>query len=597
MHQIFYIDANEEVNSIISKIRKSNSKYNILVIAQGALLMQSAVSLKLIKREVDTLDKKVMMIIRDERAASIASKIGFPVKKSLEEVKGLNAQAIPKKTDIQSNMSMNSKNNHSQDLSNIVSKNNRLVNLGSDSFVSVSGVVEPKKDLKEIKEDKSLKDDVYFSELAPENSEKSDAFLEQQEDAFRNLFVQQDKNELPKQKKETHSSGGVLKFIGIFAVIVLVLIGSIAAYFWLPSANVTIFPIKKSENFNLKLNIAEDAENSSDYQNDLINLETEIIEKESTLSLNFDATGQKGDSNQKAKGKITIYNEFSETSQILVVTTRFMSNDEKLFRLLKTVTVPGMTVKDGKVEAGKVEAEIVADEAGEKFNIKEAEFKIPGFKGSTKYDKFYAKLIEETKGGGSSESNLKMVSKSDIESAKFKTEEQLKNQLRDNIKNSIGEENMLLDDAVAFEVTDFSVFPEEGSITEKFEYQVKMKVKGLSFSHKKLDDEISKYIENNFNQKNSFMKLISFENNYGHADIDFTKKTIKMDVSINAKLRSEINREELSKNLAGKNKDELGEVVKNYPEINKVEVMISPSFLANSFPRYPSKIKVSISND
>ncbi len=93
------------------------------------------------------------------------------------------------------------------------------------------------------------------------------------------------------------------------------------------------------------------------------------------------------------------------------------------------------------------------------------------------------------------------------------------------------------------------------------------------------------------------MKLVSFENNYGHADIDFAKKTIKMDVSVNAKLRSEINREEISRNLAGKNKDELSEVINNYPEINKVEVMISPSFLASSFPRYPSKIKVSISND
>lgn len=597
MHQIFYIDANEEVNSIISKIRKSNSKYNILVIAQGALLMQSAVSLKLIKREVDALDKKVMMIIRDERAASIASKIGFPVKKSLEEVKGLSTQVIPKKTDIQSNMDMSSKDKHSQDLDNIVSKNNRLVNLGSDSFVSVSGIVEPKKDLTEVGESKPLKDDVYFSELASENSEKNDALLEQQEDAFKNLFVQQEQSEPPKQKKETHSGGGVLKFIGIFAVIVLILIGSMAAYFWLPTANVTIFPVKKNENLNLKLNISENAENSSDYQNDLINLETEMIEKESTLSLNFDATGQKGDSNQKAKGKITIYNEFSETSQILVVTTRFMSNDEKLFRLLETVTVPGMTVKDGKVEPGKVEAEIVADEAGEKFNIKEAEFKIPGFKGSSKYDKFYAKLNEETKGGGSSESNLKMVSKSDIESAKFKTEEQLKSQLRDNIKNSIGGENVLLDNAVAYEIVDFSVFPEEGSITEKFEYQVKMKVKGLSFSNKKLDDEIAKYIENNFNQKNPSMKLVSFENNYGHADIDFSKKTIKMDVNVNAKLRSEINTEEISRNLAGRNKDELSDVIKNYPEINKVEVMISPSFLANSFPRYPSKIKIGISND
>src|SRR3989339_2035212 len=113
MHQIFYIDVDEEVNSIIGKIKKSNSKYNILVIAQGALLMQSAVSLKLIKREIDSLDKKVMMIIRDERAASMAEKIGFPVKKSLEDVKGLNTQAVSKKTDIQANRELNRKESDS----------------------------------------------------------------------------------------------------------------------------------------------------------------------------------------------------------------------------------------------------------------------------------------------------------------------------------------------------------------------------------------------------------------------------------------------------------------------------------------------------
>ncbi|EKE21513.1 MAG: hypothetical protein ACD_7C00208G0004 [uncultured bacterium] len=594
MHQIFYIDVDEEVNSIIGKIKKSNSKYNILVIAQGALLMQSAVSLKLIKREIDSLDKKVMMIIRDERAASMAEKIGFPVKKSLEDVKGLNTQAVLKKTDIQANRELNRKESDSLDLSNVADKKNRLINLGSDSFISAGAIAERKRESDEIKNIKLSEKESVFDKF-PEDNTGNDSFLEQQEIAFKNLFTKSPEQTMPENKDE-FSTNRILKFLWIFAVVIVILIAGIGAYFFLPSAEVKVFPFNKNENLSLKLNVAEDS-GSFGEQNSLINLKTEVIEKESMLSLNFDASGEKGDSNQKARGKMTIYNEFSEASQILVVTTRFLSNDNKLFRLLETVTVPGMAMKDGKMEPGKIEADIVADEAGEEFNIKEATFTIPGFKGSSKYEKFYAKLEQETKGGGSSGNGLKVVSKSDIESAKFKTEEQLKTQLRENIKNSLTEEKYLLDNAMAYEVVDFSVFPEEGSITENFEYQAKIKIKALVFSAKEMNEKITSFIKANSDQDKFSMELISFENNYGNADIDFSKKTIKMDVNVNAKLRSKIDADKISNSLAGKNRDELSDVVRNYPEISKVEAVISPSFLSNSFPRYPSRIKVTLSQD
>ena len=594
MHQIFYIDVDEEVNSIIGKIKKSNSKYNILVIAQGALLMQSAVSLKLIKREIDSLDKKVMMIIRDERAASMAEKIGFPVKKSLEDVKGLNTQAVLKKTDIQANRELSRKESDSLDLSNIADKKNRLINLGSDSFISAGAIAERKRESDEIKNIKLSEKESVFDKF-PEDNTGNDSFLEQQEIAFKNLFAKSPEQTMPENKDE-FSTNRILKFLWIFAVVIVILIAGIGAYFFLPSAEVKVFPFNKNENLSLKLNVAEDS-GSFGEQNSLINLKTEVIEKESMLSLNFDASGEKGDSNQKARGKMTIYNEFSEASQILVVTTRFLSNDNKLFRLLETVTVPGMAMKDGKMEPGKIEADIVADEAGEEFNIKEATFTIPGFKGSSKYEKFYAKLEQETKGGGSSGNGLKVVSKSDIESAKFKTEEQLKTQLRENIKNSLTEEKYLLDNAMAYEVVDFSVFPEEGSITENFEYQAKIKIKALVFSAKEMNEKITSFIKANSDQDKFSMELISFENNYGNADIDFSKKTIKMDVNVNAKLRSKIDADKISNSLAGKNRDELSDVVRNYPEISKVEAVISPSFLSNSFPRYPSRIKVTLSQD
>lgn len=592
MHQTFYIDLDEEVNSVISRIKKSNSKYNILVIAQGALLMQSSVSLKLIKREADTLEKKVMIVTKDEQAAIIAKKIGFPVKKSLEELGESRSDLLANKENIAvAQRSTQNVESNSPESIHIDNKKNRLTNLGAESFISNSEIIK-NQEIREGTMNYLSKNNLSGSQTGVHslNNKYPEIYAK---DSFKDLFTQSVESEEVKGKEKI-STNKILKFLWFFVLVIGLLSLGIGAYFFLPSAEVKVFPIKKNNNITLKLDVSENSINSQD---DNIALKTKLIEEESVLSLTFSATGQKGDSNQKAKGNITIYNEFSETSQILVATTRFLSNDNKLFRLLETVTVPGMTVIDGKIEAGKVEAAIVADEAGSDFNIKEASFTIPGLKGSPKYDKFYAKLSQETKGGGNSESSLKTVAKSDIESAKFKTENQLKDQLRESVKNKIGGDNLLLDNAIAYEVVDFSIFPEEGSVTESFEYQVKMKTKALIFSTKEMDEKITDFINVNVAQKDIAMELTSFEKNYGNADVDFSKKTIKMTLSVNAKLRSKIDKDKISNSLAGKNKVDMAEIISNYPEISRIEAVISPNFVSNSFPRYPSKIKVEINNE
>lgn len=597
MHQTFYIDVDEEVNSVINRIRKSNEKYNILVIAHGALLMQSAVSLKLIKREADALEKKVMIITKDELAASIAKKIGFPVRNSLEEVNENKSNPVVKRESILVSREPERVNvgaeKESVEPMEVIDKKNRLVNLGSDSFMSASGMIKKPEIEKNLKNSPPKKE---FDNSASTRSSFSNktSLGAVSSDSFENLFIEPTEPVTTKNR-ENLSAGSALKFLWIFIVFIGILLLAIGAYFYLPSAQVTVFPLKKTENISLKLDVSENP-NSGSSANTIV-LKTQVIEDEAVLSNTFDATGQKGDSNQKAKGVITIYNEFSETSQVLVATTRFLSNDNKLFRLLETVTVPGMTVKDGKTEAGKIEANIVADEAGSDFNIKEATFTIPGLVGSAKHDKFYAKLTQETKGGGNSGSDLKAVSKSDIENAKFKTENQLKSQLKENIKNKLGSENQLLDNAISYEVLDFSVFPEEGAVTENFEYQVRIKIKTLAFSSKEMDEKIVNLINSSVSQKNVPMELSSFEKNYGNADIDFAKKTIKMDVSVNSKLISKIDKNKISEGLAGKKKEEMSEIIGTYPEVSKAEAIVSPNFISNSFPKYPSKINIEIGQD
>jgi hypothetical protein len=593
MHQTLYIDVDEEVNSIINRIRKSLAKYNILVITQGALIMQSTVSLKLIKKEADSLGKKIMIITKDELAASIAKKIGFAVKSSLDDLKDVASDndVVLRSPSSQVKIENKIDNSRHTNIEGILNKNNRLGNLGSDSFVSrdkkFSGGHESVKDFQNTEKERYPEINKLENPVRVVNNNK-DSSLDEDE-SFKHLFNNSPKKEsVPNKAIDKKAGAGFFWFLVLILVILFL---GIVGYFYLPKAEVVVFPKQEEQFLNLKLEVSENANMNVE---GVINLKPRLIENENILSLSFPATGQKNSSSQKAKGKITIYNEFSETSQVLVSTTRFLSNGDKLFRLTNTVTVPGMVIKDGKVEPGIIEAEIIADEPGEAYNIKEADFKIPGFKGSSKYEKFYAKLNQETKGGGGGEGELKTVSGSDIESAKIKTENELKKQLKDKIKSNLAEGDNFLEEAVSFEVLDYSVFPEEDSVTENFEYQVKIKIKALAFSNKELDQKIDNFVRGKLSQKNISLEPITVNKEFSGMDIDFAKKTIKTEMKIKVNAKANIDKEKIKNYLVGKNKNEITDIIEVFPEINKIEAAINPSFISNSFPRYPSRIEIKI---
>ena len=111
-------------------------------------------------------------------------------------------------------------------------------------------------------------------------------------------------------------------------------------------------------------------------------------------------TTEKKDVRERARGKVTIYNQFSASAQIFVARTRFMTDGEIVFRLIRPITVPGAKIAEGKIIAQSIEAELTADEPGEQYNIAgKITLRIPGLKGNPKYDGFYAVSDQGFSGG------------------------------------------------------------------------------------------------------------------------------------------------------------------------------------------------------
>ena len=105
----------------------------------------------------------------------------------------------------------------------------------------------------------------------------------------------------------------------------------------------------------------------------------------------------------KAQGKVIIYNSHSSESQRLVAGTRLANDNGRIYRITGSIVIPGYKSSGGTVLPGSIITTVVADEAGAGYNISKSDplsdFKIVAYKGSDKYQNFYARLDTDISGG------------------------------------------------------------------------------------------------------------------------------------------------------------------------------------------------------
>ena len=161
-------------------------------------------------------------------------------------------------------------------------------------------------------------------------------------------------------------------------------------------------------------------------------------------------------SGQKAGGKITVYNNYSNAPQKLIINTRFQTSDGKIYRIREPIVIPGMGVK---------EATVYADQAGEEYNIGPADFTLPGLKGGARFEKVFAKSKSAMSGGSSG--NARVVKKEDIDSVKASINDKIKNRLAEMFSTQKPESYLLFADAVKIEYLENPDNPKVGDLSSR----------------------------------------------------------------------------------------------------------------------------------
>ncbi|MEI6057870.1 MAG: hypothetical protein WCQ60_02760 [bacterium] len=97
-----------------------------------------------------------------------------------------------------------------------------------------------------------------------------------------------------------------------------------------------------------------------------------------------------------ATGSVVLYNTYSTTPQLIAAGTRLSNTAGRVYKTIKSVTVPGFKKTGSTAVPGSVSVSIAATAAGAEYNILPTDltgdFKVVAYKGTDKYNDFYARL-------------------------------------------------------------------------------------------------------------------------------------------------------------------------------------------------------------
>jgi hypothetical protein len=209
-----------------------------------------------------------------------------------------------------------------------------------------------------------------------------------------------------------HSRKWFFIALGIGAVVILC---AVALSLVFAGAAVTVYPKQDTVVVNATFVASSDPSAAIGY-------ERVVVER--TAKRNVPALGESA-VEERATGKITIYNGYSETPQRLIKRTRFESSTGKIYRISSAVEVPG---KKADGTPGSIEVSVTAEEPGETYNTTGPEsFTVPGFEGTPQEGLVYAKSTESITGGFAGVKRT--VAEADRNTALKELEQQLRDEL------------------------------------------------------------------------------------------------------------------------------------------------------------------------
>lgn len=564
--KILYVELDEEITIIFDRIKRMKIQDIYLVVPKQALLFQSLVNLKILKRKVEEIGKNLHVITNDRNGIHLATQIGLPV---YDRVKS----------------------------------EEKFMKSGEEGEMRIAPLKATINALEDDRPTRRSEKKVSISEIVDRSKKRKIPILS---DSL-SLLRKKKTSSIPETPKETKlilvspNRKALVTLVSVSLIFLLVIF-----YIALPGATIIITPksdaIEQSTNVVFADFIANKSMLDRQTPKVLASYGLDITIQRSMTHLSTGKIFQ----GQNARGVVTLINTRATPWQLLVK-TRLQNSDGIVFRIGKPVTVPASGSLDTEVTADEFDA--FGQPIGTRGNVLPMRFFLPGL--SPDNQKL---LYGESKAPMSGGQTLvkKQISEDDIRAATERIKKELQQAINDELQKAVNEKSVLL-----AQTTKFALIKGKGAVKaedpviqippdlvgkplDQFEVTGEMKVHGVYFNLKDLLEILTVELKTKKNPEKVLSAIDEASITYRIFESDDTNKILKVTATLkgieqydldSSKPAGERLIQKIKEHVLGKRLADAKDYIINLPEVSQVEIESWPVW-APTLPTVPDNIEV-----
>lgn len=523
---VIYIDIEDDITSIIERVKSSPEKIVALVPPKGSSVLQSIVNLKLLKRATDSVDKKSVIVTSNSALQNLSGGVGLYVAKNLQSkpvlMNGDEAEAL----------------------------------VDGDDVEVTDNLPEAPAELDDETEDVELSDE----ELASLESEDGTGSVPLKDNAKK----KSKKNKVPNfdsfRKKLLIGAG-----VGLLLIIVLLLV------FGRSKANVVV----RAETTPVDVQFDMTVDTAFAQSNpDTAQVRATPKEQKKTVSQTFTPTGKK-DLGTKASGTLTLKNCSSTDGSVTIPAGTVASASGLNFVTQSAVSLPASVFSGGGTCLTSTKTvDVSSQENGDKYNLGSRSYSVAGF---NKVD-----ATGSSMSGGTSRI-VTVVSQDDINKASEQLKQQDSTGVKSELVKTFNDGTRVLDDTFTVSVGTVTSAPglnaegNEASLSAEVTYSIL----GI-----KSDDLSNAMNLNVVSQMSNPDQQSVFDNGYKEAKLE--KKSgnatnAVYTVTSVAQYGPQFDTSELAEQITGTKVGEARSTLQSLPGVKSVDINLSP-FWSSKLP-------------
>ncbi len=589
------LEKGDGIAEVIDRMLAEPDARIVIVVPRSSAIVRSMSNFRLLKREADAAGKDVAVESVDETVLAFAKENAIPASHPLwrgvraendDMDKGM-SDIVPKSRSVVPEILKKKRRGQEAEFEN-----------EEEGMTEDSDEGEEEREEEETNERKPSKGRRPVMAIREEEEKEEESMEEEEEAMFsapkgRNSFGSGNGSRGRRpfgDDDDNDDDNGPRKGIGgkvwstIIVVILLFLGGAYVAGAYFDRANISI-TFKKTP-WTWQGNLTVDKSVPSD---DLANgvVAGQVFTSDKNVTDTFKASGQQNVS-LKAKGTITIYNDYSTKPQDLIATTRFLTPDGKIFRITNNVTVPGATkTASGALTPSSITAPIVADQAGPAYDIGPvAKLTIPGFQGKPQESGFWGAITASTTGGFT---GMRAVpTAGDVAAAQASTTADLQASLQGGFSGSYPNNFKILDGATQISMGKLMV----NTTTDaqgNFTVFATATLSAIGFDETALKTALLGAAQGT--EQSSTFADISLT--YGAVSANFPKGQVSFSLSAQGDLEPAFSTVTFEQQILGKDTAVARTAIAGLPQLSNAEISVWPVWLS-TVPSDPSRVHITV---